>query len=148
MELYAGALLSGAFGPPATDLGAACATAGTPCTNFASDLGLEGRFFPYNATIKPWLGYGLGITQASYMLPATLGVPGPQRVVLQGLQWLRLSAGVDFSVGRQFQLGPFIGWNFGEYSQVRNPGRVTFERVASTSAHQWWRLGFQVHARF
>jgi hypothetical protein len=116
------------------------------CSSMNVHAGIEVRytFTPAEASTG-WLGYGVGITSASQTISDTGGYRETSSV--RGIDWARLSGGVDFRLVRGFGLGPFAVVHVGRYMHQRTEIRevVTFsDEIEDQAFHAWLTLGLRM----
>jgi hypothetical protein len=119
-------------------------TSGSSRSCIATDwrVGLEVQVhFRPAARFNPWVGYGLGFEAAS--ASASGGGAPPASQTFTGLELARLAGGLDIRFSRYFGLGPFVGVDFGSYSQLHaeQGGQTSDQSISSTALHEWITLG-------
>ncbi len=90
---------------------------------------------------NPWVGYGIGYEAASAW--ATGGGLPAVGDSYTGLQLARIAAGLDVRLSRYFGIGPFVGLDFGIYSQehIQTATTTTDQSIPSTALHEWITFG-------
>ena len=116
------------------------------CSSATVHAGLEARysFMPAEST-NAWLGYGVGITTASQSISDAGRYD--ETSTAQGIDFARLSGGLDFRVGRGFGLGPFAVVSVGRYSHQRTTinNVVTFSGdIDHPAMHAWVSVGLRM----
>ena len=97
--------------------------------------------------VDPWLGIGVGYEWLNLSIGGTGGaITGSAR----GFEWANLQLGIDFTLGRNFRLGPFVRSRIGQYdtgslglvntqgAQVSGTGDIP-----SKTLHTWIDLGLR-----
>jgi hypothetical protein len=90
--------------------------------------------------LNPWLGYGFGYESLS--VSASGGGPEVSRSV-NGLEFARLSGGLDVRLSRSFGVGPVLDFAIGQYGhehQQTNGGAADFS-IQDSALHEWLTLG-------
>jgi hypothetical protein len=96
-------------------------------------------------SMNPWLGYGVGITTASQSISDAGRYDEASNA--QGIDFARLSGGLDFRFGRGFGLGPFAVVSVGRYTHQRTTinNVVTFSGdIDDPAMHAWVSLGLRM----
>jgi opacity protein-like surface antigen len=116
------------------------------CSSDNVHAGLEVRYtFTPAESSTGWLGYGVGITSATQSISDASGYRESSTV--RGIDWARVSGGVDFRLARGFGLGPFAVVHIGRYTHQRTEIRevVTFSGAIDDQAfHAWLTLGLRL----
>jgi hypothetical protein len=114
------------------------------CDSSGFRLGALAQYsFLPSDTVNPWLGAGLGYESQSQQLEDRI-TPRREETVASGLVFPRLSAGVNWRIGRVVGLGFFLGAAFGTYlhSKTSVDGRVVHSGSISDQAiHTWLMSG-------
>lgn len=152
-NLYVGAYLGFGIGAEGSDsaLSSACASGDdgvfkndVACTTFTGFLGVKARYsFLPGEHVNPWLGYGIGLEITTFDFHDRLA-SREENVTMSGVDYGRVSFGVDLRSTRGFGWGPYIGSSFGTYTheQTSIGGKTTHDAaVASTTLHGWVTLG-------
>jgi hypothetical protein len=117
----------------------AIAARGCVATDFRIGVEIQYHFQP-DERMNPWVGYGLGYESAT----ASASGGGPSfSSNASGLEFLKLSGGLDFRLSRSFGLGPWIGLDLGQYghTQTGTGGASIDVNVQNTALHEWFSLG-------
>jgi hypothetical protein len=129
-----------------------CPSGTDECGDGIFRLGISGAYHARPGKgIDPWFGVGAGITTLGFSERLYDG--SRRNVTYVGFDLLNLQAGLDFTLGRVFSLGPYISFNNGVYTNVGTETRgETYgrtrdsDRLASPTLHTWTTLG--VRGRF
>lgn len=113
------------------------------CSAASIYLGVEARHsFGPAESLNPWVGYGIGVAMAEQGIHDR--VRGRREdTTLGGIDWARISAGLDFRPGRVSGLGPALTVGLGRYDRTRTTvnGKETFDGpVEDKSLHAWVSL--------
>jgi hypothetical protein len=152
-ELYVGAYLSLGVGAEGSDAPTKrrCEAGhdiddDVSCSSVTVHAGLEARYsFMPAESMNAWLGYGVGITTASQSISDAGRYD--ETSTAQGIDFARLSGGLDFRFGRGFGLGPFAVASIGRYSHARTTinNVVTFSGdIDNPAMHAWVSLGMRM----
>jgi hypothetical protein len=154
-SVYIGAYLGLGFGAEGSDarVEAACDDADTNlendvvCSVFSVRGGVEARysFRPALAT-DPWLGVGIGLESVQQTIHDRVQ-RREERTYATGFDFARLSAGLNFRLGRTIGLGPMITTAFGSYYRVKtfvNDRERANASVDNPAVHNWTTVGAQV----
>ncbi|HEX3855245.1 MAG TPA: hypothetical protein VHW01_29985 [Polyangiaceae bacterium] len=135
-ELFLGGYFGFGFGGEAGEFRQLCDGNGGGCISADVFFGIEAQYqiLPA-ASADPWFGYGVGFE--SLALGASSN--GGSATGLGGIQFARLSGGVDFRLSRTFGVGPFADFSLGKYSSI-SVGSSS-EDIPSTSTHEWLTIG-------
>lgn len=139
-NLFLGGYLGIAFGGANGVAEDVCELADT-CISVGTRAGgeIQYHFLPRELT-NPWIGYGIGFESlvVAWELNDEDGSVG-----YSGVEYARLSAGVDFRLSRVFGLGPFVDFSVGEYLRyhLEGPGPDRDGSVDEGAAHTWLTLG-------
>jgi hypothetical protein len=116
------------------------------CSSVSVHAGVELRytFTPADA-MSGWLGYGIGATSVT----ETISDAGrySESSTVQGIDFARLSGGLDFRVKRGFGLGPYAILSIGRFMHQRTSvlDEVTFSgAIPDPAFHAWLGLGLRM----
>jgi len=116
------------------------------CSSVTVHAGLEARYgFMAAESMNVWLGYGFGVTTASQRISDAGRYD--ETSTAQGVDFARLSGGLDFRLRRGFGLGPFAVVSVGRYSHERTTINeiVTFSGdIHDPAMHAWVSLGLRM----
>jgi opacity protein-like surface antigen len=116
------------------------------CSSTTVHAGIEARYsFTPAESMSGFVGYGFGITSGSQ----TISDAGRYREVstARGIDYARLSGGLDLRVSRGFGLGPYGMLMIGRYEHQRTEIRnvVTFSgKIEDPTVHAWLQLGLRL----
>jgi hypothetical protein len=116
------------------------------CSAVSWHVGLELRYaFTPADNLTGWVGYGAGFTSATQ----TISDVGryKETSTAQGIDWARLSGGLDFRASRGFGLGPFAVVSVGRYVHRRTEIRqiATFSGdIDDPAVHAWLSVGLRL----
>ncbi len=135
-ELFLGGYFGLAFGGEAGAQDQACTLNGGGCVSVGVMVGIEAQYqiLP-EAKADPWIGYGIGIES----LAVSEGSSGGDSAGLGGVQFARLSGGVDFRLSRTFGVGPFLDYSLGKYSSFSIGSNS--QDIADRATHGWLTIG-------
>jgi hypothetical protein len=144
-HLHVGLFAEGAGGMAGSDFaGMSGCTGSSSCdgSSVSGRVGLQLRYhlLPYHA-VDPWIAYGVALSGAAVESPTTNGT---LRRTLSGYEYAKLSAGLDFKLGRGSALGLFAEWTAGrftEYEDKLNGGLVSSGAISPTATHSWFTVG-------
>ena len=152
-ELYVGAYLNAGVGAEGSDLTTErhCEAGNdidddVSCSSVNVHTGIELRYtFEPAESFTGWAGYGIGYTAATQ----SISDAGQYRETstVQGIDWARLSGGLDFRLVRGFGMGPFAVVHLGRYAHQRTEIRdlVTFSGdIDNPAFHAWLTLGIRM----
>ncbi len=154
-SLFLGGYLGLSFGSEGSDnkVEAACeddnddADNDVTCSSSTLRIGLLLRYsFSPAEAVNPWLGYGIGYTEASQEIDDRHGERREETTV-SGIEFARLQAGVDFRLSKTIGLGPELTAAFGRYGSTSTSvdGEVEFEGdIENPAVHTWLSLGFRL----
>ena len=97
--------------------------------------------------VDPWVGLGTGYEWLNLSVGGAGGsIVGSAR----GFEWANLQLGIDFTLGRNFRLGPFVRSRIGQYDTGSlgrlNPqggGAATTGDIQSKTIHTWIDVGLR-----
>jgi hypothetical protein len=97
--------------------------------------------------VDPWVGLGVGYEWLNLSIGGTGGaITGSVR----GFEWVNLQLGIDFLLGRNFRLGPFVRSRVGQYDTgslglINNQGGQASSTgdIASKAVHTWIDVGLR-----
>ncbi len=116
------------------------------CSSVNVHAGLEVRYtFAPAESASGWLGYGVGITAATQSISDAGQYKETSAV--QGIDWARISGGLDFRFSRGFGMGPFGVFHVGRYTHQRSEMRdvATFAGdIADPAFHAWLTVGLRM----
>ena len=116
------------------------------CSSVNVHAGLEVRYtFEPAESVTGWLGYGVGITSATQSISDAGRYQETSTV--RGIDWARVSGGLDFRSSRGFGLGPFGVFHIGRYTHQRTEMRevATFSGdIADPAFHAWLTVGLRM----
>ncbi len=136
--LFLGAYGGPSVGPVSSTFSNAQGCAGHSCLAADWRIGLEMQVhFRPAERLNPWVGYGLGFESASASASGGLGD------TYSGLELARFSGGLDIRLSRYFGVGPYVGLDFGSYSQehLQQVGKTVDQSISNTALHEWITLG-------
>jgi hypothetical protein len=97
--------------------------------------------------VDPWFGVGVGYEWLNLSIGGTGGaITGSAR----GFEWVNLQLGIDFTLGRNFRLGPFVRSRVGQYDTA-SLGLINSQGgeaggtgdIQSKSIHTWIDVGLR-----
>ena len=152
-ELYIGAYLNVGYGWEGSDVKTeAHCEAGNDlvddvsCSTATVHAGFEARYtFTPAERMSGWLGYGIGITSATQSISDAGRYDETSTV--QGLEFARLSGGLDFRFARGFGMGPFTLVQLGRYTHEKTTIRnvTTFSGdIDNPTTHAWVSVGIRM----
>ena len=152
-ELYVGAYLNVGVGAEGSDLITErhCESGNdieddVSCSSVTVHAGLEARYsFMPTESMNAWVGYGAGVTTASQHISDTGRYD--ETSAARGIDFARLSGGLDFRFKRGFGLGPFALISVGRYSHERTTinNIVTFSGdIDDPALHTWVSVGMRM----
>jgi hypothetical protein len=152
-ELYVGGYLNLGVGYEGSDLKteARCEAGDdlgddVSCSSVNVHAGLELRYtFAPAESASGWLGYGVGITTATQSISDAGQYEETSTV--QGIDWARISGGLDFRFSRGFGMGPFGVFHIGRYTHQRTEMHdvATFSGdIADAAFHAWLTVGLRM----
>ncbi len=103
-------------------------------------VGLRWHLAPY-APIDPWFGYGVAVSGATVSGDDAYGSFSR---TLTGVEYAKVSAGVDLKLSRRAALGVYAEWTSGVFTSMedREDGAVVDSgRLAGTTTHRWFTVG-------
>jgi opacity protein-like surface antigen len=116
------------------------------CSSVNVHAGLELRYtFAPAESASGWLGYGVGITVATQSISDAGQYKETSTV--QGIDWARISGGLDFRFSRGFGMGPFGVFHVGRYTHQRTEMQdvATFSGdIADPAFHAWLTVGLRM----
>lgn len=152
-ELYVGGYLNLGVGYEGSDLRTEdrCEAGGdvgddVSCSSVNVHAGLEVRYtFAPAESATGWLGYGVGITAATQSISDAGRYEETSTV--QGIDWARISGGLDFRFSHGFGMGPFGVFHVGRYTHQRTEmlDVATFSGdIADPAFHAWLTVGLRM----
>jgi len=98
--------------------------------------------------VDPWVGLGVGYEWLNLSIGGTGGaITGSAR----GFEWVNLQVGIDFSLGRNFRLGPFVRNRIAQYDTaslglVNSQGGEASSTgdIQSKAVHLWIDVGLRL----
>ena len=152
-ELYIGAYLNVGLGWEGSDIKTEgrCEAGNdiqddVSCSTTSVHAGIEARYSITPAEwMSGWVGYGLGITSATQSISDAGRYD--ETSTAQGLEFARLSGGLDFRFTRGFGMGPFALVQLGRYTHERTTIRnvTTFSGdIDNPAAHAWVSVGVRL----
>lgn len=143
-NVVVGLIVGAGFGGAAGSFKNTCDAIHVSCSATSLHLGIEGQYhFQPSDRLNPWVGYGFALE--SNDVGGKVG--GKYNGVgFSGLEFARLTAGVDYRVSRLVAFGPFLDFSLGQYTSghVTTAGVVADEDVTPTALHSWLTLGLRV----
>jgi hypothetical protein len=116
------------------------------CSSVNVHAGIELRYtFSPAEGATGWLGYGVGITAATQSISDAGRYE--ETSTAQGIDWARISGGLDFRFSRGFGLGPFGVFHVGRYTHQRTEMHdvATFSGdIADPAFHAWLTVGLRM----
>ncbi len=117
------------------------------CSATSIQMGIEARYgFRPGEKTNPWLGYGIGLDSGIQSIHDR--VQGRlERTTATGMEWARLSAGIDYRLGRVVGLGPALTVGIGQYTQTRTSinDQVSHDGdIEDRAFHAWVSLTFRL----
>ena len=97
--------------------------------------------------VDPWIGIGVGYEWLNLSIGGTGGaITGSAR----GFEWVNLQLGIDFNLGRNFRLGPFVRSRLGQYDTA-SLGLINTQGgeasgtgdIQSKALHNWIDVGLR-----
>ena len=140
-RLFVGAYGQYAFGLLGSQL---TCQSGTSCSEYALRVGLELQYHLLGRVrVDPWLGLGAGYEWDSVHASNS---SESATVTLQGWEFLRLEAGVDFAVADSLRLGPFVGFSMGQFDHGSVSGTTgdTSQSIDQKALHFWICVGLKL----
>jgi hypothetical protein len=116
------------------------------CSSVSVHGGIELRYtFTPAEPLSGWVGYGVGATSVTQSI-SDAGRYDESNTA-QGIEFARLSGGLDFRVKRGFGLGPYALVSVGRFvhqrTEIRND--VTFSgAIPDPALHAWLALGLRI----
>ena len=98
--------------------------------------------------VDPWVGLGVGYE----WLNLSIGGAGGGAITgsVRGFEWVNLQLGIDFTLGRNFRLGPFVRSRVGQYDtgslgvlNTQGGGASTTGDIQSKAVHTWIDVGLR-----
>lgn len=97
--------------------------------------------------VDPWVGLGVGY---EWLNLSVTGNGGKVYASARGFEWTNLQLGIDFVLGRNFRLGPFVMANIAEYD-VGSLGLINGQGtdvggssdLQSKAVHAWIDIGLR-----
>lgn len=116
------------------------------CSSSSAHLGVEARYtFNPTETFAGWLGYGIGYTAASQSISDAGRYEESSTV--RGLEFARLSLGLDMRLSRGFGMGPFAMASFGRYLKQEtliNGYEASSDSIDDQAFHCWLTIGYRL----
>jgi opacity protein-like surface antigen len=116
------------------------------CSALSVHAGIEARYtFTPADSMSGWVGYGIGFTSASQSISDAGRYD--ETSTAQGIDFARISGGLDFRLKRGFGMGPFAIVSVGRYTHERTTIRnvVTFSGdIDDPATHAWISLGLRL----
>jgi len=97
--------------------------------------------------VDPWVGLGVGYEWLNLSIGGTGGaITGSAR----GFEWVNLQLGIDFSLGQNFRLGPFVRSRVAQYD-TGSLGLINTQGgsasgtgdIQSKAVHTWIDVGLR-----
>lgn len=110
------------------------------CGAFGFHIGLLAQYsFSPAAKVDPWLGYGIGFETGTQSIEDTVA-GRTEQTTSSGLEFARLTGGVDFRLVKAFGIGPFLSADFGRFTHTRTDvnGEATYDGNVPAPAVHWW----------
>jgi hypothetical protein len=116
------------------------------CSVVSLRLGAMARWsFSPAESINPWLAYGIGFESQSQSINDRI-VGRRESTTASGIEFARLSAGLDWRPGKTFGFGPLLEASLGTFTDTSTEvnGETTFEGDIEDSAiHTWATIGMR-----
>jgi hypothetical protein len=138
-ELYLGGYFGYQLGAPAGALGDLCDRADGGCLTGSLRFGIEAQahILP-SGFVNPWVGYGFGFES----LGAAESNNGETRSQgFAGLEFARISAGLDIRINRIFGFGPFADFALGRYTTAATGDTSRDIDEDARTTHGWITVG-------
>ena len=143
--VFVGVYLSYAFGKP----GSAFDTANGRSANDVR-VGFEVLWhFAPDRAVDPWAGLGVGYEWLNLSVTAPGG--GSVSASFRGFEWVNVQVGVDFRLGQNFRLGPFLQTRVGQYDSgsigivnAQGAEATGSADLPSKAAHAWIDIGVRL----
>lgn len=104
--------------------------------------------FAQDRKVDPWVGIGVGYEWLNLSVTGTTGTTA--HATLRGFEWVNAQAGVDFVLGRNFRLGPFLQANIAQYDtgsldifNIQGAGGGGSSDLPSKTVHAWIDVGLR-----
>lgn len=139
--LYLGLYVGVGFGAAGSTLQDRCNETGVSCSSSSLRFGLNfQRYFLPSARINPYVGYGIGYTQA---ILSTNGIKGLPPGSLRGFEIARLTLGADYRVNSVIGFGPYVDFGLGIYLTRGNELDGPEQEGLGFNMHGWLRFGLR-----
>ena len=116
------------------------------CSSLSVHAGVEARYnIAPSDSLNGWLGYGFGLTTGSQSISDAGRYS--ETTTAHGIDFARLSGGLDFRLSRGFGMGPFAVFSLGRYLNQRTVIRddVTFSgSIDNPAFHSWVTIGLRL----
>jgi hypothetical protein len=116
------------------------------CSSSSAHLGIEARYtLNPNETFAGWFGYGIGYTAASQRIFDAGRYEETSTV--RGIEFARLSLGLDMRLSRGFGMGPVAVLSLGRYLEQEteiNDYEASSEHIDDGAFHAWLMLGYRL----
>jgi hypothetical protein len=116
------------------------------CSVVSLRLGVTARWsFSPGESINPWLAYGIGFESQSQSINDRVA-RRRETTIASGLEFARLSGGLDWRPGKTFGMGPLLEASFGSFTKTSTEvnGEATFEGdVEDSAVHTWVTLALR-----
>jgi hypothetical protein len=112
-NFFIGAAVQYGFGLLGSDFSTSCDQSGVDCSVHVIRIGPEFiyHFLPFEK-VDPWIGAGFGYE----WLSLSASVPGADlSLTAHGFEFINFQGGVDFLVGSNMGIGPFLSFSLGQY---------------------------------
>lgn len=132
-QVTIGGYFSYGFGGVAGATKDLCDFYGQSCSSSSLRFGAQLAYdvAPLGAPTKPWVGVGLGYEQ--------IKLKGAQDITIRGTEFLNFQAGHDWRVGATGEIGPFVSFALGQYSEMAVGGQSG--TLADKKMHEWFTIG-------
>lgn len=139
-SLAIGAYGSYGFGFVGGDASDVCDAPGADCSATVWRLGAQIVYsFAAMGQAAPWAGAGIGYEWNQLDAEDPTGSVDTE---FRGWEYLNLQGGVDWRVGEQLAVGPFVMISFGQYGEGEVSG-VGSGSVADEKWHEWLTVGLR-----
>lgn len=147
-HLLVGGMISFGVGSASGHLQEHCEQSNVGCPTTTTRLGLQVAYhFAPTGDVDPWLGYGFGVESTSFHFHKE---SGHDTASAYGLDFARLTAGLDVPLAKRAWIGPVFEFSAGQY--IYSSAQAALDPLASGGAihdralHYWLGLGVKFTA--
>jgi hypothetical protein len=116
------------------------------CSSSSAHIGVEARYtLNPDETFAGWIGYGIGYTAASQSISDAGRYEESSTV--RGIEFARLSLGLDIRLSHGFGMGPYVGVSLGRYlnqETVINDYESSSDHIDDGAFHAWLTLAYRL----